>query len=232
MKKMILCLILACIFPVSVLAGEFYDNFEDIEKSEVVWEVIQREWVFQDGYYWAPGEAGLAECPMAMLDIEVESGMIIEAQCSDMGDGHWQNFAVIYAYEDEDLAWSAGAGVGNNQWRMFRFTPELSKGGAWGDDFVAGVPVKKAFVMGEWYNIRIEINGPDIKLFGSSEPESDDLDEESACTLPNEPEGRIGISSAGASPMYNEFRVTADSLKLITSKDKLATTWAKVKVMH
>ena len=30
--------------------------------------------------------------------------MVIEAQCGDMGDGNWQNFAVVFSYEGEDGA--------------------------------------------------------------------------------------------------------------------------------
>lgn len=234
MRKMafLLVLVLSCVCPASILAGEFIDDFEDPAKTEAMWEVIQRDWVVQDGYYWAPGEAGLTEDPISLLDIEVEDGMIIEAQCSDKGDGNWSNFAIVYAYQEEDLAWSAGAGVGNGQWRMFKFTPLSSIGGAWGDDFVPGVPVKKPLVAEQWYNIRIEINGADIKLFGSSEPESDKLDEENFCTLPDIPEGRIGLGAAGASPMFNEFKVTAESLNVATPGDSLATTWAKIKVMN
>jgi hypothetical protein len=231
-KVSLLVFTLIYICPVSILAGVFIDDFENPAKTEAMWEVIQRDWVVQDGYYWAPGADGLTEDAIALLDIEVEDGMVIEAQCGDKGDGNWSNFAIVYAYQEEDLVWAAGAGVGNDQWRMFTFTPIASKGGAWGSDFVPGVPVKTLLEEGEWYNIRVEIDGKDVKLFGSSKPGSDKLDEENACTLPDAPEGRIGLGSAGASPMFNEFKVTAQSLQVATRNGKLATTWAKIKVMH
>jgi hypothetical protein len=234
MREMVLSLvfILSLVCPSSIPAGVFIDDFEDSAKTEAMWEVIHRDWVVQDGYYWAPGEAGLTEDPISLLDIEVEDGMVIEAQCGDKGDGNWSNFAVLYAYQEEDLVWSAGAGVGNDQWRMFQFTPIASKGGAWGIDFVPGVPVKTLLEPNEWYNIRVEVNGKDITLSGSSDPESNKLDEGNVCTLPDAPEGRIGLGAAGASPMFNEFKVTAQSLQVHTRNDKLATTWAKIKVMY
>ena len=234
MTKMIplLVFILSYICPSSTPGGIFIDDFEDPAKTEAMWEVIQRDWVVQDGYYWAPGKAGLTEDPIALLDIEVEDGMVIEAQCADKGDGNWSNFAIIYAYQEEDLVWAAGAGVGNDQWRMFKFTPVASKGGAWGSDFVPGVPAKTLLEPEGWYNIRVEVNGRDITLSGSSEPGSDKLDEGNSCTLPDMPEGRIGLGAAGASPMFNEFKVTAQSLQVAARNGKLATTWAKIKVIH
>ena len=215
----------------SILSGEFFDDFENPAKSEAIWEVVQREWIFQDGYCWAPGEAGLATIPVLLLDIHAEDGMVIEAQCGDKGDGHWSNFAIIYSYEEEDLAWSAGAGVGNNQWRMFQFTPVSSQGGAWGSDFVAGVATASELIAGEWYNIRIEINGADITIYGSSEPGSEDLNESNVCTLPEPPRGRIGLGSAGASPMFNWFRVTGPSVTTtaVNPVDRLTTTWAGIR---
>ena len=215
----------------SILAGEFFDDFENPAQSEAIWEVVQRDWVFQDGYCWAPGEAGLTITPLLLLDIHAEDGMVIEAQCSDKGDGNWSNFAVIYSYEAEDLAWSAGAGVGNNQWRMFQFTPESSKDGAWGSDFVPGVATASELIAEEWYNIRIEINGTDITMYGSSEPGSENLDESNTCTLPGPPTGRIGLSAAGASPMYNWIRVTGPSVTTtaVSPIDRLAATWAGIK---
>jgi len=215
-----------------IFADEFFDDFENPAQSKEVWEVVQRDWVFEDGYCWAPGAGGLTTVPMLLLDIEVEDGMVLEAQCSDKGDGNWSNFAIIYGYEEEDLAWSAGAGVGNNQWRMFQFTPESSKGGAWGVDFVGGVAVDTPFIAGEWYNIRIEIDGANITMSASSEPESEDLDEGNLCTLPDPPKGRIGLGSAGASPMFNWFRVTGRNVLNLFSVEpggKLATSWGEIK---
>ena len=155
--------------------------------------------------------------------------MVIEAQCGDKGDGNWQNFAVVYAYEDEDLVWSAGAGVGNGQWRMFQFTPISSKGGAWGVDIVPGVPVKKPLEVNSWYNIRIEIKGKEITLFGSSEPEGKNLNETNVYEMDGKPKGRIGLGAAGASPMFNEIAVTGKNVRAVESVNKLAVTWGKVK---
>ena len=219
-----------CIGTIS--AGIFFDDFENTARSKEVWEVVQRDWVFEDGYCWAPGAGGLTTVPLLLLDIDAEDGMVLEAQCSDKGDGNWQNFAIIYGYEEEDLAWAAGAGVGNNQWRMFKFTPVASQGGAWGSDFVGGVPVDTPLIVGEWYNIRIEIDGADITLSASSEPESEDLDEGNLCTLPDPPRGRIGLGSAGASPMFNWFRVTGPSVSDLFPVEpggKLAANWGGIK---
>ena len=213
-------------------AGEFFDDFEDTEKTETTWEVIHRDWEIKGGAYFAPGAAGLTQDAISLLPIEVEDGMVIEAQCGDAGDGNWSNFAVVYAYEEEDLVWSAGAGVGNDQWRIFQFTPIASKGGAWGVDAVAGVAVKKPLEPNNWYNIRLEISGKIVKLFGSSTPESEDLKEENEFEMNKAPKGRIGLGSAGAAPSFNWIRVTGKNVVNLFSVDpqgKLATTWGKVK---
>jgi len=81
--------------------------------------VIHRDWKIKDGFYWAPGKAGLKSLPLTLLSIKATDGMVIEAQCGDMGDGNWQNFAVVFSYEGEDGGYAAGAGVGNRQWRFF-----------------------------------------------------------------------------------------------------------------
>ena len=216
----------------SGFAGTFVDDFSDPATTKATWEVIHRDWVVKDGYYWAPGKAGLTQFPISLLPFEVEDGMVIEAQCGDKGDGNWQNFAVVYAYEDEDLVWSAGAGVGNGQWRMFQFTPIQSKGGAWGVDIVPGVPVKTPLDTEEWYNIRIEIKGKEITLFGSSKPESKDLNEENFYEMDKEPKGRIGLGAAGASPMFNEIAVTGNNIRAVEPTDKKAVTWGKIKQLY
>jgi len=222
-----LILILSCVS--SGFAGTFIDDFSDSAATEATWEVIHGEWVVKDGYYWAPGEAGLTQDPITLLPFEVEDGMVIEAQCGDKGDGNWQNFAVVYAYEDEDIVWSAGAGIGNNQWRMFKFTPISSKGGAWGVDIVPGVPVKTPLDIDKWYNIRLEIKGKEITLFGSSKPEGKDLNEKNFYTMNKKPEGRIGLGAAGASPMFNEIAVTGNNIRAVKPVDKISVTWGKVK---
>ena len=155
--------------------------------------------------------------------------MVIEAQCSDLGDGNWSNFAVVFAYVDEDEAWAAGAGVGNNQWRIFQFTPLASAGGAWGVDIVPGVAVKNPFVAGEWYNVRVEIEGKTVTLFASSDPGSDDLDEVNVYEMDSPPEGRVGLGAAGASPLFNEIRVTGRGVRPVEAREKLATTWGRVR---
>ena len=104
-------------------SGTFFDDFSDQAKSNEVWEVVHRDWKIKDGFYWAPGKADLKTIPLSLLPIKAEDGMVIEAPCGDMGDGTWQIFAVVFSYEDEDEAYTAGAGGGNKQWRFFRLTP-------------------------------------------------------------------------------------------------------------
>ena len=224
MKTTIFYLILSFFCISSGFAGTFIDDFSAPAETKATWKIIHRDWVVEDGYYWAPGEAGLTQCPITLLPFEVEDGMVIEAQCGDKGDGEWSNFAVVYAYEEEDLVWSAGAGVGNDQWRIFKFTPIQSKGGAWGIDIVPGVQVKKLLDINKWYNIRIEIKGKEITLLGSSEPEGKDLNEKNY-----EPKGRIGLGAAGASPMFNEIAVTGKNIRAVNPADKMAVIWGRVK---
>jgi hypothetical protein len=216
-------------FATAGLCGTFVDDFSNAAVTESTWEVLYRDWVVADGAYSAPGEAGLTQCPISLLPIEVEDGMVIEAQCSDLGDGNWSNFAVVFAYVDEDEAWAAGAGVGNNQWRIFQFTPLASAGGAWGVDIVPGVAVKNPFVAGDWYNVRVEIDGKTVTLFANSDAESDDLEEVNVYDMDSAPEGRVGLGAAGASPTFNEIRVTGRNVQPVEAPGKLATTWARVR---
>ena len=211
------------------VCGTFVDDFSSAAVTESTWEVLYRDWVVADGVYSAPGQAGLTQCPISLLPIDVEDGMVIEAQCSDIGDGNWSNFAVVFAYVDEDVAWAAGAGVGNNQWRIFQFTPLASAGGAWGVDIVPGVAVQKPLVAGEWYNVRVEIDGATVTLFASSEPESDSLEEVNVYDMDSAPEGRVGLGAAGASPVFIEIRVTGRNVRTVEAQGKLAATWARVR---
>ena len=60
--------------------------------------------------------------------------MVIEAQCGDMGDGNWQNFAVVFSYEGADGVYAAG--VRNKQWRFFQLTSKTAAmGGRWGEHY-------------------------------------------------------------------------------------------------
>ena len=228
--------ITTCVVPIGLwalasagLCGTFIDDFSDASTTESTWEVVHRDWIVADGTYSSPGEGGLTQCPISLLPIEVEDGMVIEAQCADKGDGNWSNFAVVFAYTEEDEVWAAGAGVGNGQWRMFRFTPISSAGGVWGEDIVPGVAVQNALVASEWYNIRIEIDGTTVTLYASSDPEGDDLQETNVYEMDSPPEGRVGLGAAGASPMFNEIRVTAKGVRPVEARGKRATTWGRVR---
>jgi len=94
---------------------------------------------------------------------------------------------------------------------------------------VPGVPVKKLLEPNKWYNIRLEIKGKEITLFGSSEPEGKNLNETNVYKMDKKPEGRVGLGAAGASPMFNEVRVTGKSVKAVKTKNKLAMAWCKIK---
>ena len=217
-------------------SGTFFDDFSDKAKSNEVWEVVHRDWKIKDGFYWAPGKADLKTVPLSLLPIKAEDGMVIEAQCGDMGDGTWQNFAVVFSYENEDEAYTAGAGVGNKQWRFFRLTPKTAaKGGGWGADIVAGLPTKTPLAVKEWYNIRIEIKGTDIFLFGDSKPEGEKLKEKHVFKKKTAPRGRLGLAAAGASPMYNHIKVTGpnvEDLFPVSPRDRLGATWGRIKQAH
>ena len=217
-------------------SGTFFDDFSDQAKSNEVWEVVHRDWKIKDGFYWAPGKADLKTIPLSLLPIKAEDGMVIEAQCGDMGDGTWQNFAVVFSYENEDEAYTAGAGVGNKQWRFFRLTPKTAaKGGGWGADIVAGLPTKTPLAVKEWYNIRIEIKGTDIFLFGDSKPEGEKLKEKHVFKKKTAARGRLGLAAVGASPMYNHIKVTGpkvEDLFPVSPRDKLGATWGRIKLAH
>lgn len=217
-------------------SGTFFDDFSDSGKSKDIWEVVHRDWKIKDGYYWAPGQDGLKTVPLTLLPIKAEDGMVIEAQCGDAGDGNWQNFAVVYSYEDEDEAYTAGAGVGNKQWRFFQLTPKTAaKGGGWGADIVPGLATKKPLEGKEWYNIRIEIKGTEIFLFGDSKPEGKNLKEKHVFKKKTAPRGRLGLAAAGASPMFNHIKITGrnvENLFPVSPRDKLGTTWGRIKQAH
>ena len=214
-------------------SGTFFDNFSDIAKSKEVWEIIHRNWKIKNGFYWAPGKVGLKTVPLSLLPIRAENGMVIEAQCGDMGDGQWQNFAVVFSYENEDEAYTAGAGVGNKQWRFFKLTPQTaSNGGIWGEDVVPGLPTKTPLTVEKWYNIRIEIKGKNIFLFADSKPNGDKLKEKHVFEMNKTPTGRLGLAAAGASPMYNHIKVTGpnvEDLFSVSPKERLVVTWGRIK---
>ena len=217
-------------------SGTFFDDFSDKAKSNEVWEVVHRDWKIKDGFYWAPGKADLKTVPLSLLPIKAEDGMVIEAPCGDMGDGTWQNFPVVFSYEDEDEAYTAGAGVGNKQWRFFRLTPQTAaKGGDWGADIVEGLPTKTPLVVKEWYNIRIEIKGTDIFLFGDSKSEGEKLKEKHVFKKKTAARGRLSLTAAGASLMYNHIKVTGpkvEDLFPVSPRDKLGATWGRIKLAH
>ena len=214
-------------------SGTFFDDFSDIDKSKEIWEVVHRDWKITDGFYWAPGKAGLKTVALSLLPIKAEDGMVIEAQCSDMGDGQWQNFAIVFSYEDEDEVYTAGAGVGNKMWRFFRLTPKTAaKGGSWGADVIEGLPTKTPLAVKEWYNIRIEIKGNDVFLFGDSKPKGVKLKEKHVFRKKTAPKGRLGLAAAGASPMYNHIKITGpnvEDLFPVSLRGRLSTIWAQIK---
>ena len=76
--------ITTCVVPIGLwalasagLCGTFIDDFSDASTTESTWEVVHRDWIVADGTYSSPGEGGLTQCPISLLPIEVEDGMVI-----------------------------------------------------------------------------------------------------------------------------------------------------------
>ena len=113
--------------------------------------------------------------------------------------------------------------------------PTAAKGGDWGADIVEGLPTKTPLVVKEWYNIRIEIKGTDIFLFGDSKSEGEKLKAKHVFKKKTAARGRLSLAAAGASLMYNHIKVTGpnvEDLFPVSPRDKLGATWGRIKQAH
>ena len=110
--------------------------------------------------------------------------------------------------------------------------PTAAKGGDWGADIVEGLPTKTPLVVKEWYNIRIEIKGTDIFLFGDSKSEGEKLKAKHVFKKKTAARGRLSLAAAGASLMYNHIKVTGpnvEDLFPVSPRDKLGDTWGELR---
>ena len=98
-----------------------------------------------------------------------------------------------------------------------------------------GLATKTPLAVKEWYNIRIEIKGTDIFLFGDSKPGGEKLKEKHVFKKKTAARGRLGLAAVGASPMYNHIKVTGpkvEDLFPVSPRDKLGATWGRIKLAH
>ena len=106
-----------------------------------------------------------------------------------------------------------------------------AKEGDWGADIVEGLPTKTPLVVKEWYNIRIEIKGTDIFLFGDSKSEGEKLKAKHVFKKKTAARGRLSLTAAGASLMYNHIKVTGlnvEDLFPVSPRDRLGETWGEL----
>ncbi len=131
----------------------------------------------------------------SLIDIETQD-MTIEVDGNDLGDSNFQNFFIVFSYDEvDDLIYWAGARVGGDSWSIEKMDASC--------DGRSGTLASSSEVIdaNTWYHLKITIQGSTVTVY------ADGL-EKVRYTFPNGiPKGRIGIGGQRNHAHFDNFEV-------------------------
>lgn len=240
LRRAFLYTLWACVFVLAgqAMAGEFFDNFEDEDKTADNWEILSGEWQIgmRPEYpdWLGVKEADDANVPIALArqpdgkGIYAEDGVVVETEFVDSMGGFRHAVYVVISYVSEEEAYIAGGLTGTSQtWRIEKINP--TPGAGWNDrEELAITPMagtdagpKKG---GDIFTLKVAVEGKDVVVY------IDDK-EGTRYTFPNSvPKGRIGLASVSNNGNYNWVRITGPRVMAVNGRSKLSATWGNIKV--
>lgn len=218
MKFLLSVIIGMCFFTLlisPVFAGEQLWEFDSDSDD---WKVANGNWSVTDGVYQLT-KGGAAE--HTLVGESSWSDYTIEAKVR-IDDGNWAGIAFRAKSEMEYYVYYFN--VPDNKTEFWKHTA-----GGWTSrtnlaqiPAAGGVEIKN----GEWIDMMIEVAGDTFTLYINGEKQSDNQD-------PSYDSGQVGAWAWQTAVSFDDFRVTSDEIEdsgtPVEPKDKLATTWGRIK---
>ncbi len=208
------CLILVASFA---YAGEQSWSFE---ADAADWEVANGDWSVEDGTY------KLAKGGRAEHSVIGEVGWedyTVEAKVR-LDEGNWAG--VVFRAQSEMEYYVYYLNVPNNKTELWRHKPS-----AWDSrdkiGELAGVNVTIA--NGEWFDMRVTVEGISMKLWINGEDQGELADE----TGDGYAAGQAGVWAWETAASFDDVKVSGDEIvggeTPVEPLDKLTTTWGRIK---
>ncbi len=209
------CCVLVLVASVA-FAGEQTWSF-DSDADE--WEIANGVWSVEDGAYKLAvggpaehsliGEAGWA-------DYTVEAKVRLD-------EGNWAG--VVFRAQSEMEYYVYYLNVPNNKTELWRH-----KTGGWDarDNIGELAGVNVTIANGEWFDMRIVVEGNVMKLWINGESQGELADTTDAGYAA----GKAGVWGWQTGASFDDFKVSGDAIESLTPvepQDKLATTWGRIK---
>lgn len=211
-----ICCCLLTLAAASAFAGEQSWSFDTDTDG---WTPANGDWLYEDGTYKL-NKGGRAEHSLigdvAWDDYTVEAKVRLD-------DGNWAG--VVFRAQSEMEYYVYYLNVPDNKTELWRH-----KQGAWdardkiGE--LAGVDVTIA--NGEWFDMRIHVEGDSMELWINDEPQGDLEDDTGAGYAA----GQIGVWGWETAASFDDVKVHGDVIPHLTPVeplDKLTTAWGRLK---
>ena len=218
--KYLFSTVVSCCFLVLAaslaFAGEQTWSFES---DAADWKPANGSWSVEDGTYKL-AKGGRAEHSLvgdaAWEDYTVEAKVRLD-------EGNWAG--VVYRAQSEMEYYVYYLNVPNNKTELWRH-----KTGAWdARDKIGELPGSNVTIAnGEWFDMRVVVEGNSMKLWINGEEQGELKDE----TGDGYPAGQAGVWAWETAASFDDVKVSGDAIAGLTPVeplDKLATTWGQLK---
>ena len=130
----------------------------------------------------------------SLVDITTQD-MTIEVKANDQGEGSYQNFFIVFAYDEANkTAYLAGARADDDQWTIEQRN-------------IKGSGKKLAYIpetvnAGTWYDLKVVVSGNTVTLY------ADGVEKLSYTFSSGIPSGRIGLGGINNQAYFDDYIVT------------------------
>ena len=212
-----LTVLLGVAFSLPTFAGTQLWDFEEDHKD---WKVANGEWEIKGGVYHVD-RGGQAE--HSLIGEEDWDDYTIEAKVR-LDEHNWAG--IVFRAESEMEYYVYYLNVPNNKTELWRH-----KEGGWAArDNIAQIPAvdKVKIENGEWIDMKVVVEGSEfqIHLNGKLQGEHEDNTYKT---------GQVGVWAWETEASFDDFTVYGDNIVdtlAVDAKDKLATTWGRLKRVY
>ncbi len=209
------CCVLVLVASVA-FAGEQTWSFDSDADD---WAVANGVWSVEDGAY------KLAKGGRAEHSLVGEAGWAdytVEAKVR-LDDGNWAG--VVFRAQSEMEYYVYYLNVPNNKTELWRH-----KTGGWdARDKIGELPGSNVTIAnGEWFDMRVTVDGISMKLWINGEDQGELTDETGAGYAA----GKAGVWAWETAASFDDVKVSGDAIESLTPvepQDKLTTTWGRIK---
>ena len=197
-----------------------FDADEDwLLPDDLQWTVANGTWNVEDGIYKVTRD-GRAE--HSLVGFAAWDDYTVEAKVR-LDEGNWAG--IVFRAQSEMEYYVYYLNVPNNKTELWRH-----KSGAWDarDNIGELAGSNVTIVNGEWFDMRVVLEGNLMRLWIDGEMQGELVDE----TVNGYTAGQAGVWAWETAASFDDFKVSGDVVAdfiAVEPQDKLATTWGHIK---